>query len=68
MKYPFFFLILALISNKAWAWRAGQCSGECGDFLRAISGGNTGILALEIALFVFVVLYLFIKVMEKWDK
>ncbi|KNC67453.1 hypothetical protein [Pseudoalteromonas ardens] len=68
MRYPFFFLMLVLISGNAWAWRTGQCNGECGDFLRTISGGNTGILALEIALFVFLVLYLFIKVMEKWHK
>ncbi|ALU44509.1 hypothetical protein AT705_17170 [Pseudoalteromonas rubra] len=67
MKYLFFFILL-LNSGNARAWRTGQCRGECGDFLRAISGGNTGILALEIALFVFVVLYLFIKIMEKWDK
>ncbi|WP_046003501.1 hypothetical protein [Pseudoalteromonas rubra] len=68
MKPNKLFLAFGLVCENAWAWRYSNCSGSCSEFLRTISGGNTGILALEIALFVFVVLTLFIKLMEKWHK
>lgn len=42
------------------------CTGECIGLLDRISGGSRGVLLLEIILFVFVGLYLIVKVHDKW--
>ena len=50
-------------------YRSKACTTqECKSMINAISGGNTGLLLLEIIVFVFIVLYLAVKIHERWFK
>jgi hypothetical protein len=65
-------LLLALLvaSLPASAYRGGRaCSSpECKSIVDAISGGNSSVFLVEVIVFVFVILYLVVKIHERWFK
>ncbi|KZN40071.1 MULTISPECIES: hypothetical protein [Pseudoalteromonas] len=61
------FFVLIFSSSRVWG-RINSCVGECAEVLNELSGGSTEGLLFKTIMFVFIGLYLIVKIHDKWFK